>query len=135
MIYLPRNVRLSAADELTRYRLHRNDVHDPGYLRFLAPLADVVLRATTAAARGLDFGCGPGAAFGRMLEDAGRTVRSYDPLFAPDEQVWARTYDFIVASEVFEHLYHPRDELNRRFGVLRPGGVLGVMTSFVPVCG
>jgi SAM-dependent methyltransferase len=132
LIFVPPGERLSPEDELARYRLHRNDVYDPRYRQFLAPLAEAVLAVTAADTHGLDFGCGPGPALAHLLEAAGRRVTLYDPFFAPDERVWSRMYDFIVASEVFEYLHRPGFELDRLFGVLRPGGVLGIMTTFVP---
>lgn len=132
LIYVPRSAHLSRTLELERYRLHENDVDDAGYRRYLAPLAEAILGSTGPGARGLDFGCGPGPALARMLEAAGRQMTLYDPFFSPDEGAWSAEYDFIVASEVFEHLHHPRAELDRLFGVLRGGGVLGVMTCFVP---
>ncbi|HMQ17247.1 MAG TPA: class I SAM-dependent methyltransferase, partial [Phycisphaerae bacterium] len=91
-----------------------------------------LLPATPQGAGGLDFGCGPGPALAAMLSEAGRSVTLYDPFYAPDESVWSRTYDFIAAAEVLEHLHCPRTELDRLFAVLRPGGVLGVMTAFAP---
>jgi len=59
----------------------------------------------------------------------GRLTRVYDPFYAPDETVWLRQYDFVTASEVLEHLHRPAAELDRLFGVLKPGGWLGVMTQ------
>jgi hypothetical protein len=66
-----------------------------------------------------------------MLTEAGLRVHLYDPFYAPDPAVWTRRYDFIAASEVIEHLYHPRAELHRLFSVLAPGGYLAVMTRWV----
>jgi 2-polyprenyl-3-methyl-5-hydroxy-6-metoxy-1,4-benzoquinol methylase len=40
-------------------------------------------------------------------------------------------YDFITASEVVEHLHHPRFELERLWSALRPRGILGIMTKRV----
>ncbi len=85
-----------------------------------------------AGAEGLDFGCGPGPVLATLLTAEGRRTVCYDPYYAPDEQVFSRTYDFITASEVLEHLHHPRFELDRLFRALRPGGWLGVMTQAPP---
>lgn len=54
----------------------------------------------------------------------------YDPFFWPDSTVFEGKFDFITASEVMEHLYSPKMELQRLFAMLRPGGWLGVMTLF-----
>ncbi len=40
-------------------------------------------------------------------------------------------YDFIVASEVVEHLHYPRQELDRLWSCLKPNGLLGIMTKRV----
>lgn len=118
--------------EKARYDLHQNDPDDPGYRSFLSHLANAIIQATPPTAAGLDFGCGPGPALARMLEESGRSVTLYDPFYVPDESALSRQYDFIAASEVFEHLHRPAYELDRLFAALRPGGVLAVMTSFLP---
>jgi SAM-dependent methyltransferase len=82
-------------------------------------------------ASGLDFGSGPGPTLALMLREAGFPTRIYDPLYAPDDQVWELAYDFITASEVVEHLRSPRLELERLWQVLKPGGWLGIMTKRV----
>ena len=122
--------RLSPAQERDYYLLHRNDPDDPGYRAFLSRLAEPLLARLRAPASGLDFGCGPGPALGPMLEAAGHRVRNYDPAFAPDETALAQSYDFIACSEVFEHLHHPAREMALLARLLRPGGLLAVMTRF-----
>jgi hypothetical protein len=63
-----------------------------------------------------------------MLASAGYAVCGFDPHFAPDPTSLARSYDFVVACEVIEHLYAPHAELARLREILRPGGWLGIMT-------
>lgn len=116
--------------EHAQYRLHRNAVDDPGYRRFLQPLASAMLQRLPAAVDGLDFGCGPGPALAAMLRAAGHSVALYDPLFAPDPKVLEREYDFISCSEVVEHLHQPAVEFARLGQMLKPGGLLGIMTCF-----
>lgn len=132
LIFVPPEERPAAHEERARYALHQNVPADARYRRFLSPLAEAILNATIPGAVGLDFGCGPGPALAHMLSESGRTVALYDPLFASDEAVWSRVYDFIVAAEVFEHLHRPAFELDRLFGAHRSNGVIGVMTGFVP---
>lgn len=132
LLFVPPWLYPEPAAERARYERHQNHPGDEGYRRFLKPLADEVVRRTEAGSRGLDFGCGPGPVLAEMLRGAGRSVELYDPYFAPDESIWSRTYDFITASEVFEHLQKPWWELDRLFGILRPGGWLAIMTQFVP---
>ena len=42
----------------------------------------------------------------------------------------AGPFDFIAASETFEHLRHPRREMENLHQSLKTGGLLGVMTAF-----
>jgi SAM-dependent methyltransferase len=132
LIFVPPSERLAPAREKACYDLHRNDPADPAYRNFLARLAGPLLACVPPGSVGLDFGCGPGPALAQMLRAAGRSTALYDPYYAPDESVWSRTYDFITATEVFEHLYRPQDELERLFAALRPGGLLALMTSLAP---
>jgi SAM-dependent methyltransferase len=119
---------LSLDAERERYLLHRNDVGDPGYRDFVRPLYAAVSERLAPGAHGLDFGCGRASALGHMLESGGYAMRAFDPHFAPDPTSLARSYDFVVACEVVEHLSAPHVELARLRGLLRPGGWLGIMT-------
>lgn len=118
-----------AADvERARYETHRNDVADDGYRAFLARLLDPLLERLPPEAVGLDYGSGPGPALATMLREAGFATTIYDPFFAPDSEALARTYDFITCTETAEHFFEPARELERLDALLRPGGVLAVMT-------
>lgn len=121
---------LSPEDECARYRLHRNDPDDPAYRRFLDQLARPLLERLPPGSEGLDYGCGPGPALARMLSEAGHRVALYDPFFRPDDSVWRRTFDFIACSEVAEHFRRPAVEFRSLNRLLRPGGLLGIMTCF-----
>lgn len=122
--------RPSAAVAEAHYRLHRNAVDDPGYRRFLAPLAAPLLERLPARQQGLDYGCGPAPALATMLEEAGHRMTLYDPLFCPAGDALAGTYDFITCTEVAEHFHSPAEEFARLDSLLHPGGWLGVMTAF-----
>ncbi len=132
LIYVLAADRLDAAAERARYALHRNERHDAGYRSFLSRILLPVLDEVPPGSVGLDFGCGPVPLLAEMLCKRGRPTSGYDPFFAPDDAVWRRRYDFIVACEVFEHLFQPADELARLWRVLRPGGVLAIMTALAP---
>ncbi|TVQ32578.1 MAG: class I SAM-dependent methyltransferase [Phycisphaeraceae bacterium] len=122
---------LPGADvERGQYELHENDPDDAGYRRFLDRLASPLLERLGAGCEGLDYGCGPGPALARMLEEAGHSVRLYDPFFQPDAGALERTYDFITCTETAEHFHTPRAEFERLAAMLRPGGALAVMTCF-----
>lgn len=112
------------------YDLHQNDPADPGYRRFLAQLAEPLLKKLPPDSRGLDFGCGPGPALAAMMIEAGHRVALYDPLYVPDAGVLEGHYDFVTCTEVAEHFHDPAREFERLDALLRPGGWLGIMTRF-----
>lgn len=132
LVYVPSSQRLTPAEEKSEYDLHENDPHDPGYRRFLSRVFEPLTQAVAPPAWGLDFGCGPGPALPLMLEEAGYEVSLYDIFYAPDASVFLPgAYDFITATEVFEHLFEPGQEIARLWTLLRSGGVLAVMTKRV----
>ncbi|EON91610.1 methyltransferase-like protein [Marinobacter lipolyticus SM19] len=121
---------LTPEQEREIYDLHDNHPDDPGYRRFLSKLTVPLLERLPEGAHGLDFGCGPGPALARMMEAAGMSVSLYDPFFHPEPTALDQCYDFVTCTEVVEHLHRPHEvflELNR---LLKPGGLLGVMTCF-----
>lgn len=130
LIYLHPAHRPTPLAEVLRYQEHENDAADAGYLAFLRRLAEPVAARLAPGARGLDFGCGPVPALGALLTAAGHPTASYDPLFRPHEALLAERYDFVTCCEVVEHLHAPDAVLTRLAGLLRPGGLLGVMTRF-----
>lgn len=133
LIFVPPWQHLDAAAERAEYDRHENRPDDPGYRRFLSRLFDPLVARLPPGARGLDFGSGPGPTLSRMFEEAGFPMRVYDPFYAPDTTALdpnvSRPYDFIVATEVLEHLAEPGRELDRLLNLLQPGGWLGVMTK------
>lgn len=115
--------------EQSRYSLHDNNPDDPGYRRFLERLALPVTTRLSKPSEGLDYGCGPTPLLATIMQEHGHRMRVYDPYFFPDTAPLAKRYDFITCSEAAEHFYHPAQEFERLAGMLRPGGLLGVMTS------
>jgi SAM-dependent methyltransferase len=123
---------LPAADtERAYYDLHENDPDDPGYRKFLDRLAAPLCEKLKPGSEGLDFGCGPGPALARMLEERGHRMTIYDPLFAPDATALQRQYDFVTCTEVVEHFHQPAKEFELLASLIRPGGVLAIMTSLL----
>jgi SAM-dependent methyltransferase len=129
LTFVPESQHADEARERARYAEHRNSPDDSGYRdfldRLLAPLAAVL----PVGAEGLDFGCGPGPAAATMMRARGFAMTDYDPYFAPDPAALARSYDFVVSTEVLEHLRRPGETLALIDGLLRRGGVLGAMTG------
>ncbi|MEM7425053.1 MAG: class I SAM-dependent methyltransferase [Pseudomonadota bacterium] len=128
--YLARKHLPRADEEYAHYLTHENDPDDPGYRAFLSKLAIPLLNRVAPGAIGLDYGCGPGPALAAMLEERGHQMALYDPFFSREPAPLGRTYDFITCTETAEHFHRPADEFDRLDNLLRPGGLLAVMTSF-----
>ena len=128
--FLDPGQRLATTAEHAHYLTHRNDPGDTGYRNFLARLAGPLLDRLAPGSSGLDYGCGPGPALAAMLREAGHRVVLYDPFFEPDQAVLDDSYDFVTCTEVAEHFHRPAEEFDRLDRLLRPGGLLAVMTSF-----
>lgn len=89
----------------------------------------IILEQFKKPAAGLDFGSGPGPTLSLMFEEAGHRMQIYDPLYAPDQSVLSRQYDFVTATEVLEHFRQPAQDLQRVWSLVKPGGLLGIMTK------
>ena len=117
--------------ERARYCLHENSIEDSGYCRHLGRLLDALTPLLPAGAAGLDYGCGPQPALAELMRQRGFAMQNYDPFFQPDAGALERRYDFIACSETAEHFRRPGEEFARLAALLKPGGVLGVMTSLL----
>ncbi|HDP94356.1 MAG TPA: class I SAM-dependent methyltransferase [Candidatus Aminicenantes bacterium] len=134
LVFVPPRYYLSAAEEKKRYDLHENSPENEGYVRFLKKLFDPVMGRLAPGAAGLDFGSGPGPVLAKMFRTAGFDMTLYDVFYAPDTAALEKSYDFITVCETAEHLHHPGRDLTLLYRLLRPGGMLAVMTKpVVPV--
>ncbi|MCV6606186.1 MAG: class I SAM-dependent methyltransferase [Porticoccaceae bacterium] len=131
LVFVPADEHLPAEQERAIYDLHQNQVDDPGYRRFLKRVYQPLTERLPPAAQGLDFGCGPGPALAAMFREAGFAMALYDLYYQPDMAPLRQHYDFITLTEVAEHLASPGIELQRLWGLLRPGGWLAIMTKLV----
>lgn len=114
--------------EKLRYETHHNDVEDVRYQRFTSPITNAILAHHTTEQLGLDYGCGTGPVISKQLSDQGYQVVLYDPYFYPEESYLNFLYDYIFSCEVFEHFYQPRKELEKLLSLLKPSGMLYIMT-------
>ena len=117
---------LSHVNEKARYDEHNNDSGDPRYRDFLRPLVQAIT-ARMPEGHGLDFGAGKDSPIPHMLPENFK-ITPYDPNYFPDKAALARPYDFIAASEVLEHVREPDKEMKLLRSLLKPGGLLAVMT-------
>lgn len=129
LIFMDPQDRLPCEAERAHYRMHNNDPADPAYRRFLRQLADPLMSRLTPGMKGLDFGCGPGPTLSVMLAEAGFEMAVYDPAFADNRAVLDDQYDFVTCTETVEHFHDPRAEWERLHQLVRPGGLLAVMTQ------
>ena len=129
--YLDKLYFIDPVEEEQRYLEHNNSIKDNEYRAFLSRLSDPLKEKISPGSNGLDFGCGTGPALADMLTQDGFKVELYDPFFFPDEGALSKQYDFITCTETVEHFYDPFKEFNILNDLLKPGGWLGVMTSFL----
>lgn len=123
-----------ATNEYVRQRLEPTP-GDPDYLLHRDLLEAIKTMAPSGAARILDYGCGgspyrtlfPGAVYHRADLVGGEGL---DFEFAPDSMLPAHVggYDFVLSSQVLEHVAEPADYLAECLRVLEPGGRLLVTT-------
>jgi hypothetical protein len=131
LVFVPTHFQLTDTEEKVEYDLHQNDPNDEGYRRFLSRLFEPLTERLPVHAQGLDFGSGPGPTLSVMLEEAGHQMTLYDKFYADNACTLQQHYDFITATEVVEHLSQPWQVLDHLYSLLRPQGILGIMTKQV----
>lgn len=131
LVFVPSQYWLSAKSEKKEYDKHINTPEDAGYRAFLNRIFTPVFSRLPPNAKGLDFGCGPGPTLSVMFEEQGVQVNLFDKFYYPDTSVLANQYDFVTATEVWEHLSEPCISLDLQWQCVKPGGLLGVMTKLV----
>ena len=129
LIFIPPESLPSREEEKAQYDLHKNNPDDIGYRNFLNRLTEPLLERLDPKSSGLDFGCGPGPTLSVILEEAGHKMSIYDPIYHPNDQLLNESYDFITATEVFEHLHKPTNDLKILYSTLKKNGWLGIMTK------
>ncbi len=117
----------SARDEKKRYLTHKNGIQYPGYVKFLNQAINPALPLLSEDMEGLDFGCGPTPTLSLLLKNQGYKCNNYDPIFFP--VLACKHYDFIFATECFEHFFFPEKEIKKIHNLLKPGGLLIIMTE------
>ncbi len=132
LVFVLPSFHLNAEEEKGRYDLHTNSPDDANYRKFLSKVLDPVLERISKDACGLDFGSGPGPTLSKMFEEHGHEMQIYDHYYARDERVLEGRYDFITSTEVVEHLYDPAAVLERLIGMLKPQGLLALLTQPYP---
>ncbi len=136
LVFLDPKLRFDEAAEKKHYGLHQNSIDDGRYREFLqkliTPLLKEVERVYGKRAFGLDFGSGPTPVLSDLIRQSGHQMENFDPFFANDRAVLGHRYDFVSCCEVVEHMYDPHAGFTQLDAVLKPHGVLGLMTGMIP---
>lgn len=115
------------AQEKQRYLTHNNGMQFQGYVDFLSRAIHPALQFFREGMTGLDYGCGPEPTLSRLVASHGYPCADYDPFFAPHPL--NKNFDFIFATEVFEHFFYPDRELSKIHALLNKDGILIIMTK------
>lgn len=106
LVFVPRSELISEDAEKSRYDSHEID---NGYMTYLSTIAAAIMPHRDPNDRGLDFGCGKTT----ILADVVGNMDSYDAFYRPEESLLQKKYDFVVMSEVIEHLRDPRGTMEQ----------------------
>jgi len=131
LVYVASTQRLCPEKEREVYEKHENIPTDPNYHLFLNKLVTPMKNYVQRKSKGLDYGCGPGPAMPLLFEDHDCSIVNFDPYFFPIS-LETQKFDFIVCTEVIEHMYYPNKEIQKMITLLNRGGVLGIMTEMCP---
>ncbi|MDZ7763676.1 MAG: class I SAM-dependent methyltransferase [Melioribacteraceae bacterium] len=118
---------VSTDEEKARYLTHNNGIDQPGYVEFLNRAVEPALNYLNKDMVGLDYGCGYAPTLSKILKKRGYQCEDYDPYFV--ENPLNKKYDFIFSTEVFEHFNDPAAELEKIYNLLKPTGLLIIMTE------
>ncbi|MGL6123555.1 MAG: class I SAM-dependent methyltransferase, partial [Shewanella sp.] len=131
LVSVPPTFYLSHEAEKAEYDKHENHADDLGYQTFLNRTLEPLLARVSPSAQGLDFGCGEGKALSLMAKARGYHIDNYDLYYANHPETLARQYDFITLTEVIEHVSDAAGLLKQLDNLLKPNGILAVMTKRV----
>jgi len=118
---------VSQQEEKTVYSLHENSIEQPGYVSFLNRAIKPALQYIKGSDVGLDYGCGPNPTLSQILKNQGISCYDYDPIFDISDPFDA--YDFIFATECFEHFHQPKKDIQKILVKLKSKGLLVIMTQ------
>jgi hypothetical protein len=114
-------------EERSRYLYHNNGIEQPGYVNFLGKVIQPSLKFLTNNMIGLDYGCGPTPTLSKILAQHGIQCYDFDPIFQAEHPLTG--YDFIFSTECFEHFFYPTKDFEKIDSLLKPGGLIGIMTE------
>jgi len=121
---------LSLTEEKKAYDHHQNSLENEGYVQMFENFLDFFWTEITCKKEFLDFGSGPTPVLSELLKRRGATVTCYDKFYQPNTPFKQHSYDAITSTEVFEHLKDPLSVLSLFHGILKPQGIVALMTLF-----
>lgn len=130
-VFVTDQYHLSIENEKKRYDLHTNSKDDNYYSDFLNRIVTPITSFVEKGSHGLDFGSGPGPILKDLFKPFNIKLSEYDLYYNNDKSLLDRNWDFIVTTEVIEHLKEPYKTIKALWDIIKTGGVLGVMTSLL----
>lgn len=132
LVFVPRDQIVSEELERARYEAHDNSDQNEDYKSYIFNIAQVISKNLSYGLNGLDFGSGKTTLMADFFKANGYPMDSYDIFFQPDSSVLEKKFDFIVMSEVIEHLRYPKKEVLKIAGMLKDKGYLFIKTKLLP---
>lgn len=138
LVHVDKSQQLTASEEKGVYDQHENNPADLGYRTFLSrawlPLKEKLISTDngqhSSSIKGLDFGSGPGPTLSLMIQEQGFACNIFDLYYANDPAVLSLgEYDFVISTEVIEHIGAPFSVLSQLTGLLKEDGFLCLMTK------
>jgi len=126
LIFVASDLWPTADSERIRYLQHNNSPDESGYLSFLNRAVAPTLTFLQPKMTAIDYGCGPGPAIEVLLKEQNISCVNYDPIFFPEWPL--ETFDVIFATECIEHFHKPEASFRLMLSLLKPGGILALMT-------
>lgn len=125
---------ITEVQEKAIYDSHQNSLEDEKYVAYLDKFIQKgVLPYVKEASFGLDYGSGPTPVLKHILTNVYYyNVVGYDLFYENNEKNLEQVYDFVVTTEVIEHIKEPVQLFNKFNGLLKTGGVLSLMTLLHP---
>jgi hypothetical protein len=123
---------LSESLEKDRYLRHQNSAEDPNYIKYFEPIVDLIMNNHDSSEVGLDFGCGNSQTLANILGHKGLRCESYDLYFFNKPALLEESYNFVVASEVIEHLRSPAEFWQQLSDLMKNSGKTYIRTKCAP---
>lgn len=131
LVFVPRESLISSAAEKERYEAHENEENE-SYTSYLNKTVNAIKPHLKSSNVGLDFGCGRTKILEKLFSEDGFKLKSYDLFFYPESEILSNKFNFIILSEVIEHLRDPQGIMLRLKENLTDGGQFFIKTKLRP---